>query len=354
MPKVVKLKSEMTIKKIKIDLFLLCAIALASCKKDVPPQKPREDVTLGASGGVFIVNEGNYLFGNAKVGYYNKAENSTVVDLYQQTNGVGAGDVLQSMYVFNSRAYLVVNNSGYIKVCDPVTLANTSTITGFTSPRYFLPVSNNKAYVTDIYANYVWVVNLASNTISDSIHLNGWSEQMTSVFGKVYITNYTNGKVYVVDEATDVLIDSISLTKGCGSIRQDANGKLWALCAGETATSTAPALYRINAVTNTIETTIGLSGSPSRLCMNGTADTLYFLNTNVFQMPITASGIGSPIILAGSCNFYGLGIDPITSLVYVSDAKDYVSYGQAFIYTPTGVYVRAFGTGIIPGDFWFQ
>ena len=38
---------------------------LQSCKKDVPPQRPEGNVTLG-QGGVFVLNEGNYTFGNAK------------------------------------------------------------------------------------------------------------------------------------------------------------------------------------------------------------------------------------------------------------------------------------------------
>lgn len=327
----------------------------SSCKKDIPPQRPTEDVTLGATGGVFIINEGNYGFGNAKCGYYNKAENSTVVDLYEQTNGTNAGDVLQSMYIFNERAYLVVNNSAKIEVCDPVTLLKTATITGFTSPRYFLPVSNNKAYVTDLYANKIWKVDLVSNTISGSIVLNGWSEQMTEVFGNVYITNFTNGKVYVLDAATDLLTDSITLVKGASYIQQDANGKLWVLCAGDGASSIDPTLNRINPLTNSIEFTLTLIGSPSRLCMNGTADTLYFLNSGVYQFPITSTSVtASPFISPGTANFYGLGIDPQTSLIYVSDAIDYIQYGKVYIYNPTGTYVKEFDAGIIPGDFWFQ
>ncbi|HLP11865.1 MAG TPA: DUF5074 domain-containing protein [Flavobacteriales bacterium] len=342
----------MKFKYIHIVLFSLL-VTVSSCKKDVPPEKPTENVTLGNSGGVFVVNEGNYLFGNAKMSYYNKAENSTVVDLYEQTNGTGAGDILQSMYVFNARAYLVVNNSGYIKVCDPVTLANTATITGFTSPRYFLPVSNNKAYVTDLYANKVWIVNLASNTISGSVHLNGWCEEMTEIFGKVYITNYTNGKLYELDAATDLLTDSIPMAKGCSSLQQDANGKLWVLCSGDAALSILPALYRYNPTTNNVEHVYELSGAPSKLRANGTADTLYFLNTDVYRFPITASGASS-FITAGTSNFYGLGIDPVTSHVYVSDAKDYVQYGRVVVHKPGGGFLKEFNVGIIPGDFWFQ
>lgn len=326
-----------------------------SCKKDVPPERPTENVTLGSTGGVFVVNEGNYAFGNAKLSYYNKSENSTVVDLFEQTNGMGVGDVLQSMYIFNQHAYLIVNNSGKIEVCDPVTLQKTASISGLTSPRYFLPVSNNKAYVTDIYANKIWKIDLVNNSITGSIQLNGWSEQMTSVFGETFIANFTNGKVYVLDESTDILTDSIVLTKGASSIVQDANGKLWVLCAGDATSSISPALYKINPTTRNIEFSQTLSGSPSRLCVNGTSDTLYFLNSGVFQLSINSAIIPTtPVITQGTANFYGLGIDPQTSLIYVSDAIDYIQYGKILIYKPNGIYVKEFDAGIIPGDFWFQ
>ena len=216
-------------------------------------------------------------------------------------------------------------------------------------------LSNNKAYVTDLYANKIWKVDLVTNTISGSIALNGWSEQMTEVFGNVYITNYTNGKVYVLDASTDVLTDSITLVKGASYIQQDANGKLWVLCSGDAALSILPTLNRINPLTNIIEFALTLSGSPSRLSINGTADTLYFLNSGVYQFPIISTSVSaSPFITQGTANFYGLGIDPQTSLIYVSDAIDYIQYGKVLIYKPTGTYVKEFDAGIIPGDFWFQ
>lgn len=327
---------------------------LQACRKDVPPQRPDEHVTLGQQG-VFVLNEGNFTFGNAKISYHNIAEGSTITDLYGQTNGSGLGDVLQSMYVMAERAYLVVNNSAKIEVCDPINLGHLATISGFISPRYFLPVSNSKAYITDLYANKIWIVNLSSNTITGSIPLSGWAEQMEEVYGKVFVTNYEKEKVYVIDSGTDQLVDSIAVTFGGNSIKEDNNGKLWVLCSGKSSASISAALYKIDPVTRTVEQSFTLPGAPSRLCTNGTADTLYFLNTGVFRFTSSAGAI-SPMALInqGSYNFYGLGVHPRSGDVYVADAVDYIQAGNVLVYQSNGSFKKQFTTAVIPSDFWFE
>lgn len=339
----------------KLLYFLLGGLFfLPSCRKDIPPQRPEESVTLGAKG-VFVLNEGNFTVGNAKVSYHNISEGTTVVDLYGQTNGMALGDVLQSMYMTDDRAYIVVNNSAKIEVCDPVTLQRHATITGFISPRYFLPVSNSKAYVTDLYANKLWIVNLSSNTITGHIPLSGWAEQMVQVYGKVFVTSYEKQKVYVVDSGTDVLIDSIQVTYGGNSICQDNNGKLWVLCSGKASASASPGIYKIDPVTRTVEHSFALTGAPSRLCTNGTADTLYFLNAGVFRLASTATAApGSPFVSQGTGNFYGLGVHPHSGDVYVADALDYIQAGNVLVYGSNGILKKQFTTAVIPSDFIFE
>lgn len=330
-------------------------LTLFSCRKDVPPERPQENVSLSSTGGVFVLNEGNFMFSNSKISYHNLSESATIVDLYEQTNGSGVGDVLQSMVIFNSKAYVVVNNSGKIEVCHPVTLEKLNTISGFTSPRYFLPVSNNKAYVTDLYADKVWIVNLVNNTISGSIPLNGWSEELVEVYGKVFVTNYERGKLFVIDPITDQLSDSLTLTEGAGFIRQDKNGKLWVLCSGNSSTSINPVLYILNPITLSIDQQLNLAGSPFRLTANSTADTMYYLDNGVMRIPVDVPSVPSgPLISQGTSNFYGLGIQPLTGRIFVADAVDYIQDGRVLIYKPDGAFVKDFSVGIIPSTFVFQ
>ncbi len=348
----------MRIKSVQLFLILAGFSVFSSCLKDHPDDCINPPVNLSGNRGVYIANEGNFQFGNAKVSYYDIESETVIEDLYQPANGVPLGDVCQSICSFNGKIYLVVNNSAKVVVVDPDTFVATDAISGFNSPRYFLPVSNSKAYVSDLYANTIAIVDLSTNTISGHIPCPGWTEEMALVYGKAFITNPYRDKVYVINTATDVIEDSIQVSYGPNSIVEDKNGHLWVLCGGDEAKSTYPALYRIDPVTKLAEQSFQfncLSDKPWRLDINGTHDTLYFLNESVFQMSITAGNLpDSPLIAAGTANFYGIGIDPSSGVIYVADAIDYVQRGVVYRYKPDGTLINSFLAGIVPGDFYFD
>ena len=50
-------------------------------------------------------------------------------------------------------------------------------ITGFSSPR-FIVSSNGKAYVSDLYANSIQIVDLNSKTITGNIAVQRWTEDL--------------------------------------------------------------------------------------------------------------------------------------------------------------------------------
>lgn len=331
---------------------------MISCRKDKPEDMIPPQVSLGNSGGVYITNEGNYQFGNAKVSYYDIANATISEDLYEPANGISLGDVCQSMTLFNGKGYVVVNNSGKIVVVNPITFATITTISGFSSPRYFLPVSNSKAYVTDFISNSIYIVNLSNNTISGIIPCSGWTDELVLAYGKAFVTNQYRDKVYVINTSTDILEDSIQVSYGSNSIKEDMNGKLWVLCGGSLANSIYASLHRINPITSQVEQSFqfsNLSDNPWRLDINGTNDTLYFLNKNVYRMNITSASLpGSPFVLAGTMNFYGIGIEPTTGVLYIADAIDFVQKGRIYRYHSNGTLINSFLAGIVPGDFYFN
>ena len=326
----------------------------ASCIKDKPPvDNTKVDVT---SAGVYIINEGNFQFGNASVSYYNIADNAVQEDLFKPANNKSLGDVAQSMCIYNDKIYIVVNNSGKIEVVDSKTFVSQGTVSGLTSPRYFIPVSTTKAYVSDLYANAISIIDLSNNTMSGSIPCTGWTEEMALSGGKVFVTNKKRDKVYVVNTNTDLISDSISVTYGSNSIQEDKNGKLWVLCNGNDNLKIAAALHRINSATLQVEQSSSFSsGSPWRLKMNGAKDSLFYLNNGVYAMAIGSTNLPSQTVInEGNKQFYGLGIDPLSGIIYVADAMDYVQKSTVYRYKPDGTLLSSFKPGIISSDFYFK
>ena len=303
---------------------------------------------------MFITSEGNYGFGNAKVSYYNFSDGNVTADVFQPKNNRPLGDVCQSMAIANGKGYIVVNNSGKVEVVNTGTFASEATITGFTSPRCLLAVSAAKAYVSDLYANAVSIVDLNTNHITGSIPCSGWTEQMLQSGANVYVAGHTTGKVYVINSLTDQLTDSIAVAKGAGSLAFDSAGKLWVLCGGETSSGTAGGLYRISTAGNSVEQMwpVAATDGPVRLQTNAEKDTLFYLDNGVFKMWTGAAALpGSAFIAQGSRNFYALGINPHSRQVYVGDAIDYTQAGKVYIYSSSGIQQSYFSAGTIPGSF---
>lgn len=329
---------------------------LAACVKETVPEQ-NSAVKAYPGEGVFIVNEGNFTAGNAGVGFYNTSKDVYADDLFKPANGRALGDVFQSMLLFNKQAYLVVNNSGKIEVVDTATFKVTATIQGLKSPRYLLPVSNSKAYVSDLFSNAISVVNLTTNVKIKEIPCKGWTEAMALHEGKVFVSNMYRHCVYLVDTTFDQVVDSIRLNYGSNSICKDKNNKLWILCGGNKDKGYKGGLFRVNPVTKAVELSLDfpVGENPTKLCINATGDKLYYLNKEIYSMAITENVLPVNILIDRSGrNIYGLAIDPYTSTLYLADAIDYVQRSRVYHYQLDGTLINTFTTGIITGNFCFK
>jgi YVTN family beta-propeller protein len=336
--------------------FALIVLFLVACRKDQP--SPITTQFNNSSSGVFISNEGNFQFGNASVGFYNPNDQSYAKDLFKSANNRPLGDVCQSLYFFNNKIYITVNNSNKIEVVNPTTFSSIATITGFQSPRYFLPVSIQKAYVTDYNANAISVIDLNSNSLIKKIPCKGWTEELIASNGKVYVTNKNSHSLYIIDPLNDLIIDSIQIGYGANSIQLDRFNRLWVLANGNAQNNELASFSLINTTNDSVVKTIYFNSTneqPWRLKINGSADTLYYLNNGVYALPINATQLNNqPLIPENKRLFYGLGIDPFSNIIYVSDAIDYVQSGIIYRFQSNGQLINSFKAGIIPNDFYFK
>lgn len=331
----------------------LCLCVLTSCKPDPVDPLPDPEPSTGR---VFILNEGNFQWGNASLDLYDPETNVLVSGIFESVNQNPLGDVLQSMSIHEGKAYLVVNNSNKIEVVDPDSLISLGTIEGFTSPRFFLGISPNKAYVSDLYANEIAIVDVETQEISGQIPLPGWSEQMILLGEFAFVCNVRRPYLYVIHTQTDAVVDSIKIGLGGNRLVRVDGGNIWVAC-GETLQADAEgALYIINPNSRAVVDSFlfPLEQKPSELQVNAAGTHIYFLNGGVHRMAIDATALpATPIIPEDGGLFYGLGIDPAKEEVYVADAIDFVQRGAVLRYDSEGNLLHEFRAGIIPGRFYF-
>jgi hypothetical protein len=354
-------------------LTLSCSLLALSvfhtgCSKDPVRETRIDEDTVTATtyeNGIFIVNEGNYNWGNASVTFLDNDLNIVIQDIFTKSNDRNLGDVAQSMTIIDSLGYLLVNNSNRIEVVSLKKFKSVKAISGLHSPRFIQVINSRKAYITNLL-NYISILDLQTNSITGSIQTNSWTENLV-LFDKFMLVASIgsfsepsagrNAQILIIDTETDSIVGRIPSGKEPIGISMDKEHRAWVLCSGGYDHFEAPSLLRINPESREIEKVYIFQDSrevPSRLCINPAGDTLYFLKGGVYQMPIHSVDLPErPLIAQDGRRLYGLNIQPTTGRIYVSDAIDYVQNGTAYQYDVHGNLLKQYSTGRIPGSFWF-
>jgi YVTN family beta-propeller protein len=302
------------------------------------------------------------------VGFFNKSNNTVITDLYGISNsGSSLGDLTQSMTVFNSKAYVVVNTSPKVVIVALSNFKRQDTVTGLLSPRYLYVVDSSKAYISDWFADNVKILDLSSNTITGTITTGAGPEQMLKVGNSMYVTNAggygDDSTVTVIDATTNAVTNTIhTLAIKPNAMKVDKNNKLWILCSGSsglsyatTADDTPAKLVMVDPSTNTIVKSIvigSLGDHPIRLAINKTNDILYFENNGIYKFAIT--DVTAPTLPFITKSFYGIDVDSSTDIIYGADAKDFAVKGEIYRYTNTGTLIDNYSVSVAPSGFVFH
>lgn len=352
-------------------LIYILLVVLCACSES-PVDTVFFDFT--ARRGVYIVNQGNFMYGNSSLSFYYPETRKVINHVFQARNGAPIGDVAQSMTIWNGLGFIVVNNSGKIYVIDSNTAVFKGSITGLNSPRYIHVINDGKAYVTDLYARKITIFNPSTFEITGAIPVNNSvsefsqhsTEKMVQYKNEVFTNCWSyDNKILVINTETDQLIDSIEVFKQPNSLVLDKDNKLWVLTDGGFEGSPygyeRPALVKIDAETREVERSyrFELGEHPIGLCLNAGKDSLLFINKHVWKMAISDKKLPSQPFLTSSYTatyggFYSLAIDPVNSEIYVGDAIDHAQNGIVYRYSPSGTLIDSFKTGITPSDFAFK
>jgi len=346
-----------------------CIAALSACVKDKPATPANDGVTT-ATDRVFVVCEGALGYGNSSLGMYNLQNGQAFDDVYSSVNNKELGDVFQSITEIGDRLFLCINNSDKVLVIDKSNLALLQSI-DIPKPRYILPVSETKAYVSTIFSNAVYVINSQTMELTGkTISLPAQNpEGMLLHNGSAYICCWdtASDKVFKINPETDVIENSIPVAgRAPQEILADKDRNLWVL-SGNHYKAKVSALTCIDG-TNDLQIKsyrFPDAADPIKPVFNTTKDILYFIevdyngktaNNGIYRMPIYATAIPStPLIAAKEYQyFWALGIEPASGHIYVGDPKGFVQKGSVSVYDANGNFVTQWSTGIGPGHFYFQ
>jgi len=335
---------------------LASSILLNSCSDD---DGNSPNIPLGAyDEGVLIVNEGNASAGT--VSFLDDETDLVSQDIFSAENpGEGLGGFVQSIFFDDDKAFIISNGSNKITVVNRYTFKLITKIeTGFNVPRYGV-VENGKAYVTNLASftnltdDFVSVINLNTMLVESTIPLNAIAERIVEENGKLYISNGSYGvgnSITVVNAATNAIETTIDVGISPTSMEEE-DGFLYVLCGNNVANSK---LVKINLANNQIISELVLMGLINAQNLSIEDDKMYFtVNSAVYAQNISATTASStPLFTSGATTLYGFTVED--DKIYVSDAKDYASNGEVFIYNTSGVLQKQFNVGLIPNGFYFN
>lgn len=320
------------------------------------------------SSGLFIICEGNFQYGNATLSFYNPSINEVENEIFFRANGMKLGDVAQSMVIHEDKGWIVVNNSHVVFAINIDTYKEIGRIENLTSPRYIHFISDDKAYISQIWDNRIFIVNPQTYSIVGYIQVpdmplsSGSTEQMVQIGKYVYCNcwSYQN-RIIKIDTETDEVVDQLMVGIQPNSLVKDRYDRLWTITDGGYEDSPygyeTPAIYCIDTNSFSVSEVFHLkhADSPSEIQINGSGDTLYWINNDVWQMNVNDLKLPeTPFIEFRDTKYYGLTVNPENNDVYVADAIDYTQQGLIYRYNASGELLDEFYVGVTPGAFCWK
>lgn len=344
----------------KKNLFKLCGLAVLlfinACD-----EKECCVISGEYSKGVFVTNEGNFGNGTGTITHYNLETKATQQDIFYKENLRPIGNILQSATTHRDKVYAVVNNAQKVEIVEAGTFQELGAITNLAQPRYFLGISDTKAYISqwgiDGSSGSIKVIDLQTNTIIKTIETGGGPEKMLLYNNKIYAVNsggFNRSKLlYEIDPTNDTILRTFTIGDNPNSLAIEAN-TLWVLCGGyndwqNPTNSTNGSIYKINLGT-------GISTLVKNLSVNGAThlegkNSIYYFNAGgTLHKLNTSTEQTTPFV---NKYFYGLGY--FNNRIYAADAKNFSSNGEVYIFKEdSNIAIDSFETGIIPNGFMFR
>lgn len=289
---------------------------------------------------LFLLNEGNFMHGNASLDVYDLVEDKLYNALFEQTNGSRLGDVAQSGLMIGDTLAVVVNNSGKIVLIDKNNYTLIAELTSLNSPRYLAPMPNGNFLLTELYADKMQEIDFENIKVVNEFNVDGWTEEVhVTQDNLAFVRNVEHRSIDVYD----LSVSGLRYRGGEGKVRGVAFGREAAFFV----TADFIAKWAYTSSDYEILVTFKDSLSARRPALTNENDAIYFLADGVYRAVLTEKKV-ERIMEGKGRNFYGLAVDPQYGDVYVTDAKDYISRGTIYRTDKLGIVKAEHKTGIIP------
>lgn len=362
-------------------------VLLASCREEqvifIPEEVEVTSPEFTSLNGFFLLNEGNKDSNKATLDYYNFKSGRYTRNIFAAANPnvpKEMGDVGNDLGIYGSKLYAVINCSNKIDVLDKRTVKKIGQI-DIPNCR-FIKFYGGYAYVTS-YAGpvvitpdyeqqgYVAKVDTATLQVVATCLVGFQPDELDIINDKIYVANsggymvpnYEN-TVSVIDINTFTEEKRIEIDINLQCCRADKHGNLWISSRGDYYDNPSRLFVydtRHERLLKTFDTSV------SSMWLDG--DSLYVIGVQfsyvTMQNEVSYALINTSTLEQVSNNFitdgteheitmpYSVAVNPITKDIYVTDAKDYVTPGRLYCFSPEGVKQWDVRTGDIPAHFVF-
>ena len=356
---------------------------LVPTEYDIVPETPASDSRIR---GFYLVNEGNMGSNKCSLDFMDYHTGLYARNLYAERNPTVVkelGDVGNDIGIYGSKLYVVVNCSHKVEVMDARTGVRIGQV-DIPNCRY-VRFYRGKAYVSsyvgpvlidpDAPKGAVYEVDTLSLAVTRKVTVGYQPEEMEIVDDYMYVANSGGYRMPDYDNTVSVIqmidfkqVRQIAVDINLHRVKKDRYDKLWVSSRGDYQ-SRRSRLYVLDKKpgSNIMSVADTLDIACSNMAIHG--DSLYyyatewsnFTQSNSISYGIidvrTRSIVSTNFITDGTDKDitipYGIAVHPETGDILVTDAKNYVSSGTLYCFTPDGKKKWSVRTGDIPAHIAF-
>lgn len=302
---------------------------------------------------MLVLNQGGFNKGEATLSEIRPESGTVSADVFEAKNGRPLGDIAQSLMPYGDRYYIVVNNSQKIEVVaksDYRSLASIA-IPDNAGPRFMAQIAGGAAYVTALYSDKLYKVNLSTNTVTGTVTIGSGTEGIAVSNDTAFVARNLNAdfsagnQIALVRTSTDQVITTWAT--GTGPVQVEVVGPYVVVSCSGTWGQDDGEIVVHNRTTGAIVRRIPLNAYASTFAL-GEGTTLYALGNGIIRAD-AATGAATAI---SPRRAYAIGFDG--DRIWIADPLNYAQAGLAYRLSVVGAVQDSFRVGIIPGAFHFE